>query len=240
MQTNKPVNHNRRTIYRRAARLFLKILLVIVILLGLVIVLVQTPYVQNIARQKAQAYLSKKLKTKVVIGKLYIGFPQTVELGNVYIEDLQKDTLLSGQSIKVNVNMWKLIHSDIAIKKIELEGITAKIKRQLPDTAFNFQFIADAFAGSPGKKQTTEDTTALKISLDDLLLNKVRLVYNDLVTGNDVETWIEHSHTKIDKIDLAHQQFSVSLIEMNGVRAKVYQIKPLKTPEENAALNKPG
>jgi translocation and assembly module TamB len=240
MQTNKPVNHNRRSIYQRAARLFLKILLVIVILLGLVIVLVQTPYVQNIARQKAQAYLSKKLKTKVVIGKLYIGFPQSVELGNVYIEDLQKDTLLSGQSIKVNVNMWKLIHSDIAINKIELEGITAKIKRQLPDTTFNFQFIADAFAGDPKKIPEKKDTSSLKISLDDLLLNKVRLTYTDIVTGNDVETWIEHSDTKIDKIDFAHRQFSISLIEINGVRAKVYQNKPLKTPDENATLKKPG
>src|ERR1700733_1736911 len=177
MQTPEPVNHTRSSIFRRMGRLVLKILLVIFILLLLVIVLVQTPYVQNIVREKAQTYLTKKLKTKVAIGNLYIGFPQTVELSNIYIEDLQKDTLLSGRSLKVNINMWKLIHSDIAINKIELEGITAKIKRQLPDTTFNFQFIADAFAGSPDKKQPEKkDTAALKISLDDLLLNKVRLV----------------------------------------------------------------
>jgi hypothetical protein len=29
-------------------------------------------------------------------------------------------------------------------RKVELEDITAKIRRQLPDTIFNFQFIVDA------------------------------------------------------------------------------------------------
>ncbi|HTE09486.1 MAG TPA: hypothetical protein VK645_00925, partial [Chitinophagaceae bacterium] len=71
------------------------------------------------------------------------------------------------------------------------------------------------------------------MSLDNLLLNKVRLVYNDIVTGNDMEVWIEHSNTNIDKLDPSHMQYSVPLIEMKGVRARVYQNKPLQTPEEN-------
>ncbi|MEO6315672.1 MAG: translocation/assembly module TamB domain-containing protein [Chitinophagaceae bacterium] len=219
-------------------RLFLKIFLVIFILLALVIVLVQIPYIQNIARSKAQDFLSSKLKTKVVIGKLYVGFPQTVELGNIYIEDLQKDTLLSGRSLRVNINMWKLLHSEIAINKIELEGITAKIKRQLPDTSFNFQFIVDAFASKDVAAPAAKDTAALNISLNKLLLDKVRLVYNDVVSGNDVEVWIEHSNTAIDKLDPTHMQYDVPLIELKGVRARVYQNKPLQTPAENTAAIK--
>ena len=241
MSENKPVNTTRRSVLSRLGRLLLKIFLVLFILLALIIVLVQTPYIQNIVREKAQDYLSDKLKTKVAIGKLYIGFPQTVELGNIYIEDLQKDTLLAGRSLKVNVNMWKLLHSDIAINKIELEGITAKIKRLLPDTTFNFQFIADAFTSKDTTTKVTTDTSALKISLNNLLLNKVRLVYNDVVTGNDMEVWIEHSNTNIDKLDPTHMHYSVPLIEMNGVRARIYQNKPLQTPEENTeAIKKIG
>ena len=163
MSEQKPVSHTHHSVYRRLGRLFLKIILGIFVLLLLVIILVQTSFVQNIAREKAQAYLAGKLKTKVLIGKLYIGFPQTVELGNIYIEDLQKDTLLSGKSLKVNINMWKLLHSEIAVNKIELEGITAKIKRLLPDTSFNFQFIADAFAGKEPAQPRAKDTSATKI-----------------------------------------------------------------------------
>ena len=241
MSSNKPVNVTRRSVLARAGRLFLKILLGIFILLLLVIILVQTPYVQNIVRGKAQDYLSDKLQTKVVVGRLYIGFPQTVELHNIYIEDRQKDTLLSGNVLKLNLNMWKLLHSEIAINKVELGGITAKIKRQLPDTTFNFQFIVDAFAGSPAPETAKKDTSVLKMSLDNLLLNKVRLVYNDIVTGNDMEVYIEHSNTLIDKLDPTHMQYSVPLIEMKGVTARVYQNKPLQTPEENTeAIKKIG
>jgi translocation and assembly module TamB len=236
MSEKKPVAHTHQSVYRRLGRIFLKIMLGIFILLLLVIILVQTSFIQNIAREKAQAYLAGKLKTKVVIGKLYIGFPQTVELGGLYIEDLQKDTLLSGKSLKVNINMWKLLHSEIAVNKIELEGITAKIKRLLPDTVFNFQFIADAFAGKKSAQAKQTDTSATKISLDNLVLNKIRLVYNDVVTGSDMEAWIEHSNTTFDQVDPAHMRFSIPLIEMKGVTARVYQSKPLKTPDENAAL----
>ncbi len=240
MTAKEPVIHPRKSIYRRAGRLFLWILLSICILLVLVIVLVQTPYVQNIVRKKAQSYLAAKLKTKVVIGKLYIGFPQTVELGNIYIEDLHKDTLLSGKSLKVNIDMWKLLHSDIAVNKIELTGITAKIKRQLPDTSFNFQFIADAFAGKETSQPEKKDTAAMKISLDDLLLNNIRLVYNDVVTGSDMEVWIEHSQTKFDKLDLTHMQFGIPLVELKGIRGRIYQNKPLQVPVTDTAALQTG
>ncbi|MEP7277156.1 MAG: translocation/assembly module TamB domain-containing protein [Bacteroidota bacterium] len=235
MPQQSPTPHIRRSVYRRLGRLFLKILLGIFILLLLVIVLVQTPFIQNIAREKAQTYLANKLQTKLAIGKLYIGFPQTIELGNLYLEDRQKDTLLSGKLLKININMWKLLHSEIAINSVELDGITAKIKRQLPDTSFNFQFIADAFAGNEKKQPTNQDTSALKISLDKLLLNNIRVVYNDVVTGNDMEVWIEHSLTRIDKLDPSHEQFDIPLVEIKGVRARIYQDKPLQTPQENAS-----
>jgi len=238
MSSKKPVNTNRRPLLARLGRLFLKTLLLISIVLLLVIVLVQTPWVQNIAREKAQDYLSGKLKTKVVIGTLRIGFPQTIELGNVYVQDRQKDTLLWGQTLKADINMWKLLHSDIAISAVALEGITAKIKRQLPDTLYNFQFIIDAFAGNNTTAIEIKDTTALKISLDHLLLNKVRLVYNDIVTGNDMEVWIEHSNIKIDKLDPSHLQFGIPQIELSGVKARIYQNKLLQTPAENTIAGK--
>ena len=212
MPLKKPVEHTPRSVFSRVSRLFLKILLGIFILLLLVILLVQTPYVQNIVRQKGEQWLAAKLKTKVSIGRLYIDFPQTVELGDIYIEDLQKDTLLAGKSIKVEVNMWKLLHSDVAINTVSLQGITAKIKRQLPDTSFNFQFIADAFASKEVTPASAKDSSALKLALNKLLLNKVRLVYNDIVTGNDMEGWIDHGSTTIDNLYSAHMQYSIPLI----------------------------
>jgi uncharacterized membrane protein len=48
---------------------------------------------------------------------------------------------LYGGSIKVDIALLKLISGEIAVKEVRLTDITAKVKRVLPDTAFNFQFI---------------------------------------------------------------------------------------------------
>jgi hypothetical protein len=55
-------------------------------------------------RKKAVAWLENKLQTKVEIGRIYIGLPRKITLENVYLEDRQKDTLLSGGSLKANIS----------------------------------------------------------------------------------------------------------------------------------------
>ncbi|HVU55158.1 MAG TPA: translocation/assembly module TamB domain-containing protein [Puia sp.] len=215
---------------RRLAMIFLKVIATIVIILVIVIFLIQTPYVQNIIRGKAEKYLSRKLNTRVNIGNLYIKFPENVVLKNIYLEDRQKDTLLAAGLIDVNIHMWGLLHSKIDIGKVQLEGITMKVKRLLPDTAFNFQFIADAFSSPEKTPPAKEDTSAMKISLGELQLDKIRLVYRDTVTGNNVEVWIDHSQTVMKQFDPMGMHFHVSQFRMKGLQARIEQGKPLVAP----------
>ncbi len=226
MESSQPENKPRRSAIHRLARVFLKILLTIFIILILVIFLIQTPYVQNIIRGKAESYLSRKLKTRITIGKLFIKFPESVEIKNIYIEDRQKDTLLSAGTIQVDLHMWGLLHSNVDIGKLQLSDLTVKVKRQLPDTAFNFQFIADAFAGAPDTT-TKKSSSPMKMALRKIMLDKIRLVYKDVVTGNDVEVWIDNSETKMETFDPTALHFNVSDFYMKGLRARIFQSQPL-------------
>src|SRR3954471_5535053 len=133
MSSSQPQNKPRRSVIRRAASILLKVVVSIIIILVIVVFLIQTPYVQDIIRSKAEKYLSRKLNTRVNIGNLYIKFPENVVLKNIYLEDRQKDTLLSAGLIDVNIHMWGLLHSNIDIGKVQLESITMKVKRMLPD-----------------------------------------------------------------------------------------------------------
>jgi hypothetical protein len=112
-------------------------------------------------------------------------------LEGVYIEDRTKDTLIAGNQLKVDIDMFKLIKNEIQINEINLNGITTKIKRQLPDTTFNYQFIVDAFA-SDEKKKEPKDTAALKMAINKIIVDKTRMVYFDVVTGNDVDIMLGH------------------------------------------------
>lgn len=225
MNTKEP-NHNSLYHLKRVMRLFAKVVIAILLLIIVIFILVQTPPVQNFARKKIENFLENKLKTEVSIGKLYIGFPNTVSLQNVYVEDRQKDTLLYGGKLAVDISLFKLISNELEINEIQLEDITAKVKRQLPDTTFNFQFIIDAFAPATASKATT-DTAAMKMAIKSVLLNKVRVLYQDVITGNDMDIRINDLTTRIDVFDPASMTYNVPDIKVNGIRARVYQTKPL-------------
>src|SRR5688572_9552499 len=155
----------KKKIWGKPARIVAKTVLFMMLFLLIILLLIQTGPVQNILRVKAVAYLEKKLQTKVEVGRVYIGLPKNIILENIYIEDRQQDTLLSGGRIEANLNLLRLIfNNEIDIKSIALENITAKIKRQLPDTVFNFQFVVDAFASQDTITNNPDDTLAYFIS----------------------------------------------------------------------------
>ncbi|HEX6170179.1 MAG TPA: translocation/assembly module TamB domain-containing protein, partial [Chitinophagaceae bacterium] len=223
----------KKNIWVRPARIVAKTILFIILFLLIIILLIQTGPVQNILRVKAVAYLQKKLKTKVEVGKVYVGLPKNIILENVYIEDRQKDTLLSGGRIEANMDLFKLIFKNqIDIRSIALDNITAKVKRQLPDTAFNFQFVIDAFTIPDTTKIT--DTSSYFISIPSVELNRIRIIYKDTITGSDMEAWLEHLDTRIDKMDYEHFYFDVPKTNIKGLTARIYQVKPLVKSEPAA------
>lgn len=226
----QPASNSSGTALRRIGRVFIKILIGILAFFIVIILLVQAPPVQNFARKKIVAFLEKKLQTRVAIDRIHIGIPNKVLLEGVYLEDRQKDTLLSGGRISANLNMFKLINSNVEINELEIENVTAKIKRVLPDTVYNFQFIVDAFTPK-NPTATPADTAAFKMALDEITLNKIRLVYNDAVTGSDMDVWLEHFDTDVKTFDLAKQVYDVPVSNLRGVRAKIYQHKPLVEPQ---------
>ncbi|HLL42771.1 MAG TPA: hypothetical protein VK369_06505, partial [Segetibacter sp.] len=218
--------HSKRSVLAKIARGFGIFLLSVIALIVLILIAIQTAPVQNFARGKIVSFLENKLKTRVEIKRLDIDFPKMLVLEGVYIEDKTKDTLIAGNQVKVDIDMFKLLGSEIQINEINLNQITGKVKRQLPDTVFNYQFIVDAFA-SPQDTTVKKDTSAMKMAIEKIIIDKTRLVYFDVVTGNDVDVYLNHFDTRIDKFDLANLQYDVPSITLNGFKGRVRQTQPM-------------
>ncbi|GEO10899.1 translocation/assembly module TamB domain-containing protein [Segetibacter aerophilus] len=223
-QTTTPTH--KRSILAKIGRGFAIFLLSLIGLIVLILILIQTAPVQNFARKKAVSFLSNKLKTRVEIKGLDIEFPKMIVLQGVYIEDRTKDTLVAGNQLKVDIDMFKLLSKQIQINEINLNGITTKIKRQLPDTTFNFQFIVDAFA-SPVDTTVEKDTAAMKMAIEKIIVDKTRVVYLDVVTGNDVDVYLNHFDTRINTFDPTNLRYDVPSIVVNGVRGRIDQTQPI-------------
>lgn len=218
--------------WRRLGRILLRSLVGIFLLIIVLFLLMLTPPVQNFIAKKATNYLQKKLDTKVSIGRLYITLSGKIAMDDLYVEDRQKDTLLSAGELRVNMSFYKLLFKgELDIESFRLDEATAIVKRQLPDTLFNFQFIIDAF--DTGDKDTTakkDSSGSMAIGIASVELNKLRLVYKDVVAGNDVEGYVGHFDTQIDKFDLDKLHFIVPSVNLRDIAGKVILSKPLVIP----------
>ncbi|MGZ5303160.1 MAG: translocation/assembly module TamB domain-containing protein, partial [Bacteroidia bacterium] len=206
-----------------------------VLILALVI---QIPSVQNYAADKATAWLSKKLNTRVEIGEIGIAFPKSIYIKNIYVEDLQKDTLLYGGYIKADIAMLGLLSGKAEINSLRVDDLTSHIRRTLPDSAFNFDFIVKAFAGDSTAKKTQKDTSGgMKFAIYDIELNNINFKYNDAVTAMDIVSKIGHFETDIDKFDLDEMRFNIDGILLENSYANITQnIVPEDTTTSESAL----
>lgn len=218
-------------IAQKIAKVILKTILFLFLFIVFVFIMVFTPPVQHFLTRKVQTYLQDKLKTKVVIGSISFGMSGKINLKNVFIEDKTKDTLVSGGSIKAHLNFFKLFSNEVEVKDLELQNITAKIKRVLPDTTFNFQFIVDAFISEKTKKPDTAKTAPLKLSISDIALDNISLVYNDVITGSDMVAHIGTLSATIDTLDPYAEHFDIPTLIARNVQARIRQFKPLITPK---------
>jgi hypothetical protein len=215
----------------KIARIILKSILFLFLFIVFVFLILLTPPAQRFITGKVENYLQKKLKTKVEIGSISFGLSGNINLQNVYIEDRTKDTLVSGGTIKAHLNYLRLFSNEVQVKDLELQNITAKIKRILPDTVYNFQFIVDAFATEQTKAPDTAQTAPLKLSISDIALDNINLKYTDVITGNNMFAHIGTLSATIDTFDPYTQHFDIPTIIARNVTARIKQIKPLAEPK---------
>ena len=222
----------RRTNYlRKITRIVLKSILFLFLFIVLVFLILLTPPAQRFLTGKVESYLQKTLKTKVEVGSISFGLSGNINLQNVYIEDRTKDTLISGGIIKAHLNYVRLFSNEVQIKDLELQNITAKIKRVLPDTVYNFQFLVDAFTTEQTKKTDTAQKAPLKLNISDIALDNINVKYTDVITGNDMFAHIGNFSATIDTFDIYTQHFDIPSVIARNVTVRIKQIKPLLEPK---------
>ena len=188
----------------------------IVALLLLLIILIQIPSIQNYAKDKAINYLQGKIKTKVELDHISIKFPKDVVLEGFYFEDQNKDTLLAGKRLEVDVDLFKLVSSELEINSISLENVKANISRN-KDGVFNFDYIIKAFESKEPKVEDP-DAKPFKISVVKVNLDNIKFNFKDDFAKNDVKVNLTHFDTKFNKFELDKMDFDIPNINLNGLK----------------------
>lgn len=210
---------------KRILKLLLKTILWIiaipVILLLLIILLLQIPDMQHFVTTKATSFVSKKTGTKVTLGKLSIVFPKSVALEDLYVEDLAKDTLLYAHHLQVDIALLDLLDHQITVNHVELNTLTAHVSRPTNDSAFNFNFIIDAFSkpGKPEEKpEAPKDTSAAPwaFSLKTVELHNILASFHDGYTGTFADLKLGDLEVEVNTLDFVKKEIDVKTVALKN------------------------
>ncbi|WP_312090310.1 translocation/assembly module TamB domain-containing protein [Chryseobacterium sp.] len=191
----------------------------IIVLILLLILSLRIPAVQNYVKDKLVVYLEGKIKTKVSLDKVYIGFPNSLVMENLYLKGQNIDTLLAVKKFDVGLDMWQLIKSKADITSIDLEGVRANVVRD-PKGKFNFDYIIDAFATSEREEKPSKPFI---ISLDKIKLKDIGVTFNDQQSRNDIKVYFNYFNTRVKTFDLQNNSYAVNDINLDGLKLKLKQ-----------------
>jgi len=189
------------------------------VFITLLILSLRLPAVQNFVKDKLVVYLEKKIKTKVSLERVYIGFPNSLVMENLYLKGQNIDTLLAVKKLDVGLNMLKLINSTADITSVDLEGARANVVRK-PDGTFNFDYIIDAFATTDKEESPSKPFI---ISLDKINLKDIGVTFNDQQSRNDIKLYFKSFDTRVKTFDLQNNKYAVNDISLDGLKLKLKQ-----------------
>ncbi len=221
---------------KKLVKTILWLAIILVFLFVIIAVLIQIPVIQNKIVHGVTSYVSNKTHTKIEIKKVGISFPKSVVIEGLYLEDLNKDTLLYVRKARVNIALYGLLNSKIAIGSLAVEDVNLNLHSTKTDSLFNYNFLLTAF-GDTTKQAKVAPPTPSKwtFSIDQVSLKNARFRYDDEYSGINVFAVLKNSEFGVDEIDPQKSVYSVVDLLVEGLTANVGV-----SVSKNKQNNKPG
>lgn len=194
-------------------------LLSIIVLLIVFILSLRLPAVQNFFKGKLVTYLEEKIHTKVSLERVYINFPNKIELQKLFLQGQDVDTLLYVNNLEVGLDIPQLLKNKVDLTSVDLNGARANVVRN-PEGKFNFDYIIDAFAA---KEKDESPSKPFIISLDRIKLQDVGVSFIDNQSRNDINLYFKAFDTRVKTFDLDQNSYAVNDIKMDGLKLKLKQ-----------------
>ncbi len=191
----------------------------LILLLILLVLSLRLPAVQNFAKGKLVNYLEEKIKTDVSLERVYIDFPNSLVMENLYLKGQKQDTLLYVKKLDVGINIPKLLQNKADLTSVDLESARAHVVRD-QDGKFNFDYIIDAFATKDAEESASKPFI---ISLDKIKVKDLGVTFTDNQSRNDIQFYVKSFDTRVQKFDLDKNNYAVNDINMDGLRLKLKQ-----------------
>ncbi len=215
---------NLNKILKSLTKIALILLFFIVILLTGLYFGLRSPKVQTWVAQTFTKQLSKQLGLPVEVGRVEIDFFNTVILEDLYIEDLNKDTLAYVQYAYAKLNYFSLLQKRVGLNSVEVKTLYLNLERPFEDSLFNIDAIQlPNFQG--GEKE--ESTSApWNVSLGGVSIHNTKVNYADYYSGNVIRTSIEELALKFNYMRLGDMNIELEQADIHCPTVQYKKTKP--------------
>jgi translocation and assembly module TamB len=215
-----------------------KVILGILLLFGLLVLVIRTPWAQNLIISKVTKYISDKTNTKVEVGNLYLTFSGELLAEKIYLEDRKGDTLLYSKSLQADIPIYPFIFKNqLAIDDVISKGVVAHVSRTDNPSEFNFSFLVNALSTPTDTNATT--TEPLGISIGDVSVSDWRLKYDDAYLGTDIHLWLGKLETAMTEFDLNEMKFSLEEFTLANTQFTYVQSHPFPVTQDTTRMKPP-
>ena len=171
-----------RKVIKISAKVVSAIVLLLIFLPVCATLLLDIPSVQNYVVDRAMSFFSRKLETRVEIGRIDLDLFSRVCIRDFYVEDYQKDTLLYAAEVRGRFTGFNIRKTGLKISSAEAAGVRLYL-RETPSGEMNIKQIVDRFARKDGKGNFRMYID--HIDIDDLTFGMERLVHRNPQSGVD-------------------------------------------------------
>ncbi len=207
-------------------------LVTLILFVAALIFSLQFKPVQTYVAKKVARYLSGELKTRIEIGSLYIKPFKSVVLENLYVEDLEKDTLLYSPKFSVDLNLLSMAERKISVHTIQMDNGKFYLKKY-KDATTNVAFIVNYFNPPTIKRKKPRKPYAL--SFDKIVLNNIAFKYknfrsNRITTGinfNDLD--LRNLHAIVENLDTKNHLMKAGFKQLSFKEKSGFYLKNLTT-----------
>jgi len=253
--------------FRRLIKWIWRGLLLLLLLIVVMAVALQFPAVQTRMAAYVTAQLSARTGTEVTVSRVGIRLPRSVTLKEVFVEDMQADTLLYAGALHIDVHLGGLLRNHVQIRALNLRDATVYMCRLEPDTLFNYDQLIRAMGNDTGGEaavendvampgrhasngnyeetaplveptEETQDASTWTFDVGALRLDNIRFRYADHFSGLDIQLQLEHIHTSVDVLDLAEARYALGQIRLSGGHVHYHAHERGRPPPE--PIDEPG
>jgi hypothetical protein len=157
--------------------------------------------------------IMKMTSNSVNVNKIYLRPFNSIQLEQIYVDDLKRDTLLYAGNLSAKFDLRGLLKRRLLIKSVELKDFIIKINKDSIASDYNFQFLVDAFSSS------SRDTVSsgLDLQIRNITFKNGQVCYDILSEPALNDSLFDGNHIHISQIQ--------SKIDLNSIDIKRLDVK---------------